>query len=1232
VVSFSALVLLAAGVVNTAKANTYTTTQNGNWSVNSTWGGSGHPVAGDTANIAGGFTVTVDTGGAACAALNIGANNQTDGLTFGSSSGSSTLAVSGNVTCSGNAGTTINITMSGGTLNIGGTLTTSHLTFSAGTGTVNYNGTAQSVAALTYNNLTLSGSGAKTTTGATVDGILLMAGTATTTGTVATYGSAATLEYNGSGAQTTGTEFPATWAGSGGVIIANAAGAVTLGAAKTINAPLTINPSATLNTSAANHYAVTFGGNFVNNGTFTANGSAITISGTGTQTIAGFTTTGTVFMMKTGGTATFTGNVNGGGLTINGSGGTLDLGTSLTHTFTGTWLRTGGTLLGDTSTLNLGSSVSGTGGTFTAGTGTVDYDASGAQTIAAVAYDNLVFSGSGAKSIATGTSVSGNLSIAPSGTATAKVGTGLDIAVGSLTLGGLGRISGTWGSTTATLATYKNNTYFAATTGYLTVSTDTRSTPTITTLPTASAITYGAALSASTLSGGSASVGGSFAFTTPSTLPTSANTYSAPVTFTPTDTTSYNTASGNVNVTVNPKALTMSGLTVPSSKVYDGTSAAVVSGSPGSLQSSETLGTGSTSDGKPYTGDAVSLTGTATGTYNSKDVATAATVAFGGVSLNGAQAGNYTLTVQSAASATITAKALTAQGTLTAPTKVYNGTTAATPGGAAALQTAESAGSGATSDGKPYSGDTVSLTGTASYTYTSKDVGATVVNESGLSLTGAQAGDYSLTAPSLSGASITVKTLFVSGLSASGKTYDATTVATLSGTAALLTAETGGSGSTSDGKPYSGDTLTLGGSASGTFASKDAANGIAVTVSGNSLSGAQSGDYVLAADEQAGLTANITAKALTMSGLSVPATKVYDGTTTATVSGTPALGTAEAPTFGTGGDGKPYAGDTVSLSGTATGTCNSKDVASAATVSFGGLSLGGAQAGDYTLTTQSAASATITKKALNYTGISAASKVYNGNTTATLSGTAAALTAEAPGSGSASDGKPYTGDTVSFATATLTGTVASANAANGVAVTVTGGVTLTGAQSGDYSVGSPNTPLTANITLRTASFARNRNVPLRIAISDLFTAATDNNGGGLTLAGVTTPSTGGGATLQFNATFILYTPTTVGNHSDSFTYSVNPGGGSGTVNVTIAADPAGTNYNFVSYTVVDNHPSLTFAGVPGYSYVIQGTGSLSGTPTWTNVTTITAPSDGLFTYTDPGVTLPATVFYRAINQ
>ncbi len=75
-------------------------------------------------------------------------------------------------------------------------------------------------------------------------------------------------------------------------------------------------------------------------------------------------------------------------------------------------------------------------------------------------------------------------------------------------------------------------------------------TPNVTSWPTAATINFGQTLAASALSGGSASVPGSFAFTTPSTAP-GAGTASQNVTFTPTDTDYYNTVGGTVSVTVN---------------------------------------------------------------------------------------------------------------------------------------------------------------------------------------------------------------------------------------------------------------------------------------------------------------------------------------------------------------------------------------------------------------------------------------------------------------------------------------------------------------------------------------------------------------------------------------------------------------------------------------------------------------------------------------------------------
>jgi predicted secreted protein len=74
---------------------------------------------------------------------------------------------------------------------------------------------------------------------------------------------------------------------------------------------------------------------------------------------------------------------------------------------------------------------------------------------------------------------------------------------------------------------------------------------TITTPPSASAITFGQTLASSTLSGGVASVPGSFTFTAPATAP-NAGTAPQSVTFTPSDAANYQNAATSVDVTVNP--------------------------------------------------------------------------------------------------------------------------------------------------------------------------------------------------------------------------------------------------------------------------------------------------------------------------------------------------------------------------------------------------------------------------------------------------------------------------------------------------------------------------------------------------------------------------------------------------------------------------------------------------------------------------------------------------------
>jgi uncharacterized repeat protein (TIGR02543 family) len=166
-----------------------------------------------------------------------------------------------------------------------------------------------------------------------------------------------------------------------------------------------------------------------------------------------------------------------------------------------------------------------------------------------------------------------------------------------------GETVGTYTITAGTL-TLADNTPFLAANYTLSITagvnfTIVKATPTVTEWPTASPIVLGQALSASTLSNGTASVAGTFAFTTPDTEPEEGGTYAASVIFTPTETASYTTVSGSVTVWVEAgvwlpfaedfEGLTLgnlngqsnwlaSGAVVQTNLVYEGLQAAEIAG------------------------------------------------------------------------------------------------------------------------------------------------------------------------------------------------------------------------------------------------------------------------------------------------------------------------------------------------------------------------------------------------------------------------------------------------------------------------------------------------------------------------------------------------------------------------------------------------------------------------------------------------------------------------------
>jgi hypothetical protein len=256
-----------------------------------------------------------------------------------------TLNLTGTLTSTGN------LSFSSGNLNIGGTYTNSG-TLTAGSGIATYNGVNQTVKSATYQDITIAGSGTKT-----------------------------------------------------------------LGGAITINGNLAVNAG----TLATSTFQIT--GN--TNGTFTlAGGTTLTIGATGSPTDVTFPTLFTNAHMTLAGTVTYQGNnaqtiaslpaytnltvntfsgskVADGDLTVTGnliatSPATLDMSTH-TLNLTGNYTGTGG-LLFTSGNFNIGGSYTNT-GILTGGTGTVNYNSNAAQTVGAVSYNNLTFSGSGAKTL-----------------------------------------------------------------------------------------------------------------------------------------------------------------------------------------------------------------------------------------------------------------------------------------------------------------------------------------------------------------------------------------------------------------------------------------------------------------------------------------------------------------------------------------------------------------------------------------------------------------------------------------------------------------------------------------------------------------------------------------------------------------------------------------------------------------------------------------------------------------
>ena len=267
---------------------------------------------------------------------------------------------------------------------------------------------------------------------------------------------------------------------------------------------------------------------------------------------------------------------------------------------------------------------------------------------------------------------------------------------------------------------------------------------------------------------------------------------------------------------------------------------------------------------------------------------------------------------------------------------------------------------------------------------------------------------------------VTQRMLGVTQVSAADKVYDATTVASLSGGAV---------------QPLAGDGVTLSADqARGSFGDKNAGRAKAVTASGYTISGADAGNYLLVqpGDLQADITPAVIAQ---VTGIAAR-DKVYDATTRATLE----VGQAQF-------EGR-LGSDELKVAA-ATGSFGDKNAGRGKAVSVTGIELGGADAGNYTLASRTAAAqAEITPREVAVGSLVVADKVYDGTTTArvregTVDGTLA-------------------GDLVALSVSDALAAFADRRAGTNKTVNVSG-LGLAGADARNYRLGSTSAQANASI-------------------------------------------------------------------------------------------------------------------------------------------------------------------------
>ncbi|WP_305661861.1 hypothetical protein [Daejeonella sp.] len=356
-------------------------------------------------------------------------------------------------------------------------------------GTFSFTTNAQNVPGLSYRNLTFAGAAKTIADGETLT-VALNWSVGAPTNMIATASAVVNGLISGSGAITmdTGTiTADSSWTNSGVTVPGTStvyftndhaqtlrgnfysvefsgAGTKTLSTTTTVNNTMTIGLGTTLSigTSTLNFPAT--GTPLVNNGTLTGTTGVIAFTGSGTQNVPGLTYRNLTFT-GIGEKIISDSPVIVGNLT---NSSPMTISTDALVSITGNWVNNNTAELLTTGSLTLTGSISGAGaismgsgtitvatnwtntGGLTPGTGTVEYNGAVAQTVRGTNYHNLIFSGPGTKTIATGTTITLGSNWTTDSPVTMSGSAGANIAgdiagSGSITMGsGIITLEGNW--------------------------------------------------------------------------------------------------------------------------------------------------------------------------------------------------------------------------------------------------------------------------------------------------------------------------------------------------------------------------------------------------------------------------------------------------------------------------------------------------------------------------------------------------------------------------------------------------------------------------------------------------------------------------------------------------------------------------------------------------------------------------------------------------------------------